>query len=107
LTVQRGISSYDWLPANDLIKVVALAILQRSPTASVGIPLLMGWTALFGWLRHWAASWGALVAGAALLVGWRLRGWKRRFLPRWIVYAFYPVHLAIIGIILTTRGSGG
>jgi hypothetical protein len=81
--------------------ILAMAFLQRSPTAVVGIPLMMGWTALFGWLRHWwAAYWGALVVGAALLLGWALRGWKRRFLPRWIVYAFYPVHLAIIGLIL-------
>ena len=68
---------------------------------------MMGWTALFGWLRHWgAASWGTLVVGAVLLLGWRLRGWKRRFLPRWIVYAFYPVHLAIIGLVLATWGPG-
>ncbi len=87
--------------------ILAMAILQRSPTASVGIPLMMGWTALFGWSRHWwAASWGALVVGAVFLIGWWLRGWTRRFLPRWIVYAFYPVHLAIIGVILATWGSG-
>jgi hypothetical protein len=88
--------------------ILAMAILQRSPTAWVGIPLMMGWTALFGWLNQWwAASWGALVVGAVLLLGWWLRGWRRRFLPRWIVYAFYPVHLAIIGILLATWGPGG
>jgi hypothetical protein len=81
--------------------ILAMALLQRSPSARVGIPLMMGWTALFGWLRHWwAAYWGALVVGAALLLGWALRGWRRRFLPRWIVYAFYPVHLTIIGLVL-------
>jgi hypothetical protein len=83
--------------------IVAMALLQRSPTARVGIPLMMGWTALFAWLRNWwAAYWGALVVGAALLLGWALRGWKRRFLRRWIVYAFYPVHLTIIGLVLAT-----
>jgi hypothetical protein len=87
--------------------IVAMALLQRSPTAQVGIPLMMGWTALFGWLRHWwAASWGALVVGAAFLLGWWLRDWKRRFLPRWIVYAFYPVHLTIIGVVLAAWGPG-
>ncbi len=83
--------------------IFAMALLQRSPTPQVGIPLLMGWMAVFGWLRHWwAACWGVPVVGAVLLLGWALRGWKRRFLPRWIVYAFYPVHLAIIGLILAT-----
>lgn len=88
--------------------IFAMALLQRSPTARVGIPLMMGWTALFGWLRHWwAAFWGAPVVGAVLLIGWALRGWKRRFLPRWIVYAFYPVHLMIIGLVLAAWGPGG
>jgi hypothetical protein len=87
--------------------IVAMALLQRSPTARVGIPLMMGWTALFGWLRHWwAAFWGVPVVGAVLLLGWVLRGWKRRFLPRWIVYAFYPVHLTIIGLVLAAWGPG-
>ncbi len=88
--------------------ILAMALLQRSPTAWVGIPLMMGWTALFGWLRHWwVATWGALVVGAAFLLGWWLRDWKRRFLPRWIVYAFYPVHLTIIGVVLAAWGPGG
>jgi hypothetical protein len=88
--------------------LVAMALLQRSPAARVGIPLMMGWTALFAWLRTWwAAAWGAPVVGAVLLLGWGLRGWKRRFLPRWIVYAFYPVHLTVIGVVLATWGPGG
>jgi hypothetical protein len=83
--------------------ILAMALLQRSPSAAVGIPLMMGWMALFGWLHQWdAAYWGVLVVGAVFLMGWWLRGWKRRFLPRWIVYAFYPVHLTIIGLILAT-----
>ena len=83
--------------------IVAMALLQRSPTPQVGIPLMMGWTASFGWLRQWwAAYWGVPVVGAVLFLGWALRGWKRRFLPRWIVYAFYPVHLTIIGLVLAT-----
>ncbi len=83
--------------------ILAMAILQRSPTAGVGIPLMMSWTASVGWLDQWeAAYWGVPVVGAVLLMGWALRGWKRRFLPRWIVYAFYPVHLAIIGLVLAT-----
>jgi len=83
--------------------ILAMAILQRSPAAGIGIPLMMGWTALFSWLRQWeAAFWGTPVVGAVLLLGWALRGWKRRFLPRWILYAFYPVHLAIIGLMLAT-----
>ncbi len=88
--------------------IFAMALLQRSPTARVGIPLMMGWTALFAWLRNWwVAYWGVPVVGAVLLLGWALRGWKRRFLPRWIVYAFYPVHLTVIGVILVTWGPGG
>jgi hypothetical protein len=80
-----------------------MAIRQRSPTAQIGVALMMGWTVLFGRLRHWwVAAWGALVVGTVLLLGWWLRGWKRRFLPRWIVYAFYPVHLTVIGVILAT-----
>ena len=83
--------------------LLAMAILQRSPTAGIGIPLMMGWTVLFASLRQWeAAFWGTPVVGAVLLLGWALRGWKRRFLPRWIVYAFYPVHLTIIGLVLAT-----
>jgi hypothetical protein len=87
--------------------ILAMAILQRSPTAGIGIPLMMGWTALFSWSRQWeAAYWGMPVVGAVLLFGWVLRGWKRRFLPRWFFYAFYPVHLAIIGVVLAAWGPG-
>ena len=87
--------------------ILAMAILQRSPTAGVGIPLMMGWMALFGRLWQWEAAFcGVPVVGAVMLLGWALRAWKRRFLPRWIVYAFYPVHLAIIGLILATGGPG-
>ncbi len=54
--------------------ILAMAILQRSPTAGIGIPLMMGWTALFGWLRQWeAAFWGTPVVGAVLLLGWAVR----------------------------------
>jgi len=81
--------------------ILAMAILQRSPAAWVGIPLMMGWMALFIWVYNWwTVSWGVLVIGAVFLLGWSVRGWTRRFLPRWIVYAFYPVHLTIIGILL-------